>query len=1214
MSVAEGQMASGHEASQAPMVAATESATLQSQLEQIGMGCYAAALDELGVSSVEELIFVRDEELTAIGMKPVQIRKARQILGAPVTFAQPSKAHVAGSASQPVAAAPHGNLSPETHRPPANSDLSTFMDSEALSRPTSRLERMLQQEQDAETVLGLTEPSKNKTTKAKKKKKKKKTLAELTATEAESRQVHGVDEKDKIPVRYLQASEDFLLADFEDCRYNCRYWRDHGLPEVNGRPHFTSASRCHIYHDAGAKRWVLAEDVNGLSKQPWWHGVATLRTSEEVKVESAGAELPEASDRPALPTLFDAIAPAPKRKPPGQGLPTGSNVWRVKDSVAVWHDRQHNVKPASILAGKGGLKSRKTKGALWRAVVKMDILPSAAERRSYASQLGLQPESESDWRWLVEEAMSAPLPKGWLEKYEPRCRAMAYYNFAAEKEDERLPDKMKRCDWNHPLSHYYRSLVQQLQYFMAVSDSLRTNGEVMGADEMETRLDALCLSHEAELSALCQTEGSGRREVRKIRYASHFRGELERRFLQHSGGSGDFSYIFTGNSTQLATWRILEAQTSDELTAAEDRLVLQTERFLAKPWTAIHNMTTTQGQLLDMIAMAVRTHEKAARNIQKCTRGMPPRQLFRTRKAEIRRQKQLKLERQQALVTKLLKQWLHATAVRCIGQWRQWTSVRLLAKEKLLLMMGNRTHMYFQLWCGNMFYRRREGELLATARKMVIRMQTQFLVQCFDRWVTTMEQTRSAKALLLKLKHGNLLNYFLSWCDFVEGARESSKMFVRARKMVIRMQKQYFVKCFESWVSWTRQMCSTKNMVRKWKHEAVHDCFLAWCDFLDGAKQDARMLAMARKMVIRMQNQCAVNCFEKWSAWSRQMQSAERMLLILRQSIADDCFLAWFDFVADSQRQGQLLASNMASARKFVIMIQKQCFVKCFRKWAAWLRQIRSAKQLLLRLRYGCAHDCFLGWCDFVEDSHMHAAMLQMARKMVARMQKQCSVKCFRKWAAWLRQIRSAKQLLLRLRYGGVHDCFLGWSDFVESSHMHAAILQMARKMVVRMQKQCFVKCFRKWAAWLRQIQSAKQLLLRLRYGGAHDCFLGWRDFVESSHMHAAMLQMARKMVARMQKQCFVECVECWIRWVKQVRSAKKLLKQVVHGVAIDTFLSWSDFAYGAWQKRESLAVAREMARRMCDQRFVFCFDEWANLTELARRAKLAAGEPVIKC
>ncbi|CAH3977319.1 unnamed protein product [Pieris brassicae] len=104
--------------------------------------------------------------------------------------------------------------------------------------------------------------------------------------------------------------------------------------------------------------------------------------------------------------------------------------------------------------------------------------PSAEEISDYASQLGIDPESETHLLPLARDGLMQALPPPWKAYFDEKLQSHYYYN-----------EVTKKTQWEHPLDHVYRELVKKARDASVLDDTCASVQELLTSEENTKNLE-----------------------------------------------------------------------------------------------------------------------------------------------------------------------------------------------------------------------------------------------------------------------------------------------------------------------------------------------------------------------------------------------------------------------------------------------------------------------------------------------------------------------------------------------------------------------------------------------------------------------------------------------------------------------------------------------------------------------------------------------------
>ncbi|XP_063625083.1 centrosomal protein of 164 kDa [Cydia splendana] len=113
-----------------------------------------------------------------------------------------------------------------------------------------------------------------------------------------------------------------------------------------------------------------------------------------------------------------------------------------------------------------------------REVFDENSQPSAEEVSEYAQQLGIDPDSESHLLPLARDGLMQALPAPWKAYFDEKLQTHYYYN-----------NETKKTQWEHPLDHVYRELVQKARDASAMDDTCASVQELLTSEENTKHLE-----------------------------------------------------------------------------------------------------------------------------------------------------------------------------------------------------------------------------------------------------------------------------------------------------------------------------------------------------------------------------------------------------------------------------------------------------------------------------------------------------------------------------------------------------------------------------------------------------------------------------------------------------------------------------------------------------------------------------------------------------
>ncbi|XP_075976605.1 centrosomal protein 164 isoform X2 [Anticarsia gemmatalis] len=125
--------------------------------------------------------------------------------------------------------------------------------------------------------------------------------------------------------------------------------------------------------------------------------------------------------------------------------------------------------------------------------------PSAEEISEYATQLGIDPDSESHLLPLARDGLMQALPVPWKAYYDDKIQSHYYYN-----------EDTNKTQWEHPLDHVYRELVKKARDASVHDDTCASVQELPTSEDYTKNLERVETKVESdeELSTDSENHGS----------------------------------------------------------------------------------------------------------------------------------------------------------------------------------------------------------------------------------------------------------------------------------------------------------------------------------------------------------------------------------------------------------------------------------------------------------------------------------------------------------------------------------------------------------------------------------------------------------------------------------------------------------------------------------------------------------------------------------
>jgi hypothetical protein len=159
-------------------------------------------------------------------------------------------------------------------------------------------------------------------------------------------------------------------------------------------------------------------------------------------------------------------------------------------------------------------------------------------------------------------------------------------------------------------------------------------------------------------------------------------------------------------------------------------------------------------------------------------------------------------------------------------------------------------------------------------------------------------------------------------------------------------------------------------------------CFEAWAELVAEARRKEEMLALAKKLMLRMMNMALARCFQSWSEHARKVTA----MLRFEHSLRDEC------------RHQSIVTS------------------------AHFPRQMALVKRLVKKMLHGAMLTCFEAWMELVMEAGRKRDALALVKRLVLRMMNMALARCFQSWSEHARQMVLVKRLVKKMLHGAMFE------------------------------------------------------------------------------------------------------------------------------------------------------------------------------------------------